>query len=137
MSLKFGFWAVLLLAAAPVAAQAPAAPPAPPPMDPHQAEIQRTAMAFGQCISAGLQNLSATITPEAGATAVLNGCSTQRAALTQSVNAMIATLPADQQGAAHTQFESQIGQAPTQIADAIRRHRAESAAPAAPATPPH
>ena len=138
MSLKFGLSAVLLLAASPIAAQPPAAAPAPQaaPTGP-EAAIQRTAMAFGQCISAGIQGLSATVTPEAGATAVLNGCAAQRGDLTRSVDAMIATIPEDQRAAAHTQFESQMGQAQTQIAAAIRQRRATPAAPAAPATPQH
>jgi hypothetical protein len=36
-----------------------------------------------------------TVTPEAGATAVLGGCSEQQTALVQEVEAMLATLPAD------------------------------------------
>ncbi|HEY1606595.1 MAG TPA: hypothetical protein VGF77_13465 [Allosphingosinicella sp.] len=144
MFLKLAFPAAFLLAAAPIAAQPPAAPaPQPPAAAPEQqattaqqAEIQRTAMAFGQCIKTGLDNLSATIAPEAGAASVLGGCSAQRNDLGKAVDAMIATLPEAQRAAAHTQFESQIGEAQTQIAEAIRQHRAAPpAAPAAPATP--
>lgn len=136
MSLKFGLCAVLLLAASSTAAQPPAAaPPAPQPAPTGpQADLQRAAMAFGQCVSAGIHNVSASTTPEAGATAVLAGCTAQRGALAQSVDAMIATAPEAQRAGAHAQFESQMAQAPAQIADAIRQSRA---APAAPATPPH
>jgi hypothetical protein len=136
MSLKFGLCAALLLAAAPIAAQPPGAAP-PPPMTGPQAEVERTAMAFAQCISTTLQNLTASATPEAGATAALDGCTAQRGALNQSVDALIATLPADQKAPAHAQFESQMAEAPAQIADAIRQHRAAAAAPGAPAAPPH
>ncbi|HEX5183378.1 MAG TPA: hypothetical protein VFW19_09540 [Allosphingosinicella sp.] len=141
MFLKLAFPATLLLAAAPIAAQPPAAPnppaaePAQPAMTAQQAEIQRTAMAFGQCIKTGLDGLSATVTPEAGAASVLAGCAAQRADLGKAVDGMIATLPEDQRAAAHTQFETQIGQAQTQIADAIRQHRAAPPAPPAPPAP--
>jgi hypothetical protein len=140
MPFKFGLSAVLLLIAAPAAAQPPAAaPPAPQPATPSgpDAAIQRTAMAFGQCISAGVQNVSASVTPEAGAAAVLAGCAAQRDALAQSVDAAIATAPEDKRAGAHAQFESQMAQVPAQIAEGIRRHRAAPAAPATPATPPH
>jgi hypothetical protein len=147
MSLKFGLSAILLLAASPIAAQPPAPAPAPAPQPPLAPElkdaIQRTATAFGQCVSAGIQNLSASVTPEAGAAAVMGGCATQRAELTQSVEAAFATMPEVQRTQAHTEFESQMGQAQTQIAAAIRQLRAAPAtpaapaAPAAPATPPH
>jgi hypothetical protein len=135
MFLKFGFAAALLLAASPIAAQAPAAPPAPPP-DPHQAAIQSAGEAFGQCIGAGMQHVSASVTPEAGAAAVLNGCATQRGALVNAVNAAIDTLPADKRADAHTQLESKLGEIPAQLADAIRQQRAAPAAPP-PATPSH
>ena len=133
MSLKFGFATAVLLAASPIAAQPPAAAPAAPTGP--QTAIQRTAMAFGQCISAAMQKISPSVTPEAGAAVILGGCAAQRTDLTQSVEAMIATLPEAQRAAAHAQFESQMGQAETQIADAIRQHHA--AAAAAPAAPPH
>ena len=136
MSLKFAFAAAVLLAAAPLAAQPPAAPPAPQPTDPHEAEIQSAGMAFGQCIETGMQHVSASVTPEAGAATVLNGCTAQRAALAKAVNGAIDTLPADKRAAAHTQFDTQIGQVQGQLADAIRQQRAAPATPA-PATPPH
>lgn len=141
MVLKLGLSVILLSAALPTAAQPRAGvSPAPPPaVSPDQkAAIQRTAMAFGQCISAGIQSLSATVTPEAGATAVLGGCAAQRGELIQSVEAMIATMPEAQRAEAHAQLETQMGQAGAQIAGAIRQRRAAPpAAPAAPATPPH
>lgn len=136
MFLKFGFTAALMLAAAPIAAQAPATPPAPQPTDPHEAEIQSAGMAFGQCISTGMQHVSASVTPEAGAAAVLNGCATQRDALVKAVSAAIDTLPADKRADAHTQLDSKLGEVPGQLADAIRQQRAAAATPA-PAMPSH
>ncbi len=132
MSSKFGLSVALLLAASAAAAQPPAAAPAAPqwaPTPDQQASIQRTATAFGQCISAGVQGLPASVTPEAGATTILAGCAAQRSALAQSVDAMIATMPEAQRAPAHAQFESQIGQAPAQIAAGIRQSRAAPAAP--------
>jgi hypothetical protein len=142
MFLRFGLSFILLSAALPAAAQPPAvASPAPPPaVSPEQqAAIQRTAMAFGQCISTGMQTVSPTVTPEAGAAALLGGCATQRAALIQSVEAMIATMPEAQRAEAHAQLQTQMGQAEAQIAAGIRQRRAAPPAPAAPATapPPH
>ena len=124
MSVKTGLGAILLLAAAPAIAQAPATgSSAPAPTGP-EAAIQQTAMAFGQCISAGVQNVPASVTPDAGAANVLNGCSAQRGALANSVDAMIATFPEAQRAQAHAQFESQMGQATAQIAAAISQRRA-------------
>jgi hypothetical protein len=138
MSLKFGLPAALLLAASPIAAQPPAAA-APPAMTPAQtaaqAAIQRTATAFGQCISTAIQNSSAATTPEAAAAAALSGCAAQRAELGRSVDAMIATMPAAQQAEAHAAFESDMNRAQGDIAQAIAQQRAAAAAPAAPATP--
>jgi hypothetical protein len=147
---KFALSSILLLAALPAAAQPPAAAPpappaapstAPPELSPElKAAIQRTATAFSQCISGGIQNAPASATPEAAAAAVMSGCATQRAELTQSVEAAFAIMPEAQRTEAHTEFETQMGQAETQIATAIRQQRAAAAAPAipsAPATPPH
>ena len=135
MSLKFALYASLFAAAMPAAAQPPASTPAPSaaPTGP-AAAIQPAAMAFGQCLSAGVQNAPASVTPEAGATAVLAGCAAQHTALDQAVEALLVTLPADQQAAGRARYQSQIGQAQTQIADAIRQRNA-AAAPATPATP--
>jgi hypothetical protein len=140
MSLKLGLGAALLLAASSAAAQPPAAaPPAPTPtVSPEQrAALQSAATAFGQCVSAGIQRLSASVAPEAGATIVLGGCAAQRGALAQSVEAIIAIVPDAQRPAAQAQFESQMGQAEAQTAEAIRQARAAPPAPAAPAAPPH
>ena len=139
MSLKFALAAVLFAAAVPAMAQPPAAstPPAAAPAGPGAA-IQPAAMAFGQCLQTGMQSVPATVTPEAGANSVLGGCSAQRSALVQAVEAMLATLPADQQAAGRAQLESRLGAVPTQLADAIRQQRGAAAAPAAaPATPSH
>ncbi|MBV9882985.1 MAG: hypothetical protein JO276_08260 [Sphingomonadaceae bacterium] len=140
MSLRFALSAALLIAAAPALAQPPAAsstPPAPSSPPPSAAPagpgaaIQPAAMAYSQCLSTGVSGVAATATPEAGATSVMNGCATQRTALDQAVEALLATLPADQQAAGRAQYQSQIGAVPTQLADAIRQSRA----PATPATP--
>jgi hypothetical protein len=140
MSLKFGLFAALLLAASAAAAQPPAAGPASPQPAPPagpQAAIQQAGMAFGQCISAAIQSVPASLTPEAGAASVMAGCATQRGELDRSVDAMIATIPETERATAHAQYQSQIGQAETQIADAIRQRRVAPPAPATPATPPH
>ena len=128
--LKLGISVALLVAAVPALAQdaeAPAAPAGP------QAAIQSAATAFGQCISAGLQGLDASVTPEAGAAAVLGGCAPQRDQLVQAAEAMIATLPAEQQAPANDQLRSRLGEAEARIADAIRQQRAAPAAAPAPA----
>jgi hypothetical protein len=137
MSLKFALSAMLFAAALPAVAQPPAssAPPSAAPANPGAA-IQPAAMAFGQCLQTGMQSVPATVTPEAGATAVLGGCGTQRSALVAAVEAMLATLPADQQAQGRAQLESRLGEVPTQLAEGIRQQRAAAAAPATPATPP-
>ena len=140
MALKFALPAMLLLTAMPAAAQPPAAasPPQPALSPELQAAIQRTATAFGECISTGIQIASPSATPEAAAAAIMAGCAPQRAELTQSVEAAFATMPAAERAQAHTEFETQMGQAATEIAAAIRQQRAAASAPAtpAPATPP-
>jgi hypothetical protein len=154
MLLRFALSTALVLAAAPALAQPPAgaAPPATaaPPYQPSPAEIsaiQQTAQGFGTCISGGIGNVPDSATPEAGAAGVLAGCAAQRQALVQALEAMFANMPAAQRTAGHAQMERQLGEAQTQVADAIRQHRAAAAAaaasptpappaPAAPATPP-
>jgi hypothetical protein len=124
----------LLCSAGAAIAQTPAqqAPAQPAPPSAEQAAVGQTASAFGQCIQAGVQGLAATVTPQAGATSVLGGCASQRQQLEQSLEAMIATLPADQQPAAREQVRTQLAAAETQIAAAITQARAAAAA-AAPA----
>jgi hypothetical protein len=135
MSLKFALAAVLFAAALPAVAQPPAA--SPPSAAPNPgAAIQPAAMAFGQCLQTGMQSVPATLTPEAGANAVIGGCSTQRAALVNAVEAMLATLPADQQAQGRAQLQSRLGEVPTQLAEGIRQQRAAAAAPATPAPAP-
>jgi hypothetical protein len=115
------------------AQQPPAATPAQPaPGAAEQAAVGQTAAAFGQCIQTAIQGLAATVAPEAGATTVLGGCVTQRQQLEQALEALIATMPADQQAAAREQVRTQMAAAETQIAAAISRARAAPAA-AAPA----
>ena len=128
--------AILCLAATPALAQnttAPAAAPAAPSQESITA-IQTAAAAFGQCIQTGVAAVPASVTPEAGATNVLNGCATQRTAVEAAVQAMIATLPEAQRTMAQEQLRSQVAGIPTQIADGIRQSRG-AAAPAATPTP--
>jgi hypothetical protein len=116
--LKYGLSAALLVAALPAFAQNPAPSGA----------IGQTAQAFAQCVQAGIAGVPASVTPEAGATTVLGGCATQFQALRQAAEAMIATMPADQQAAARDQMRTQIAAAQTQVAGLISRRRAGAAA---------
>ena len=105
-------------------AQAPAAQPA---ASGPQAAIQQTAMAFSQCLQTGIQSVAATVTPEAGATSVLGGCASQRQQLEGAINALIATLPADQQAGAREHARTQLAAAQAQVAAEITRLRAAPA----------
>ena len=125
--LKYCFAAALACSAGAALAQpAPSAAPTGP-----QAAVQQAAMAFGQCVNAGMQVLPASVTPEAGATTVLGGCATQRQSLQRAAEALIATLPEEQKAMANEQLRTQLGAAETHVAAAIRQQRA--AATAAPA----
>jgi hypothetical protein len=130
--LKTALTAALIVAAFPAVAQqedSSSAQPQ-PATPPEAAAIQQAAMAFGQCVSAGMQSVDATAAPEAGAAGVLGACSSERERLEQAAEAMIATMPDEQQAAAREQLRSQLGDAETQIAAAIRRQReAPAAAP--------
>jgi hypothetical protein len=158
MSPRITLSAALLAAAFPAGAQPPASgspppaqAPAAPPAQPSQAEIgaiQQAGQAFGTCISAGIQNVPASATPEAGAAGVLSGCASQRQTLVQAVEAMLANMPEAQRTEGHAQMEAQLGEVPGHIAEGIRQQRAGAAAaatappappapPTAPATPPH
>jgi hypothetical protein len=151
MSLKFGLCAILMLAAAPAVAQAPvggtpaatpAQPAQPPQPSPAQIQaIQTAAQAMQACMMTGIQNVPASTAPDAGAAAVLAGCETQRQGIAHAVDAIIASLPADQQVAARaeatSQMQSQLAQAQTQIAAAITQQRTAGATPAAAAQPAH
>lgn len=134
--IKAVFFTTLAIAAAPALAQsepaqAPAAPAQPAPAaTPDQSAIQTAAQAFGQCVSSGIQGVDAAVTPEAGATSVMNGCATQRQQLEQAVEGVIASLPEEQKTAARTQLQTQLAQAQPQIAAAITRQRTAAAAPA-------
>ena len=87
-------------------------------------------MAVGQCVSADVQTIEPSLAPEAGATSVLEGCSTRRAQLEQAVGAPIAALPEEQKTAAKEHLRTQMGQAEAQIAAAIRQQRSAAAAAA-------
>ena len=122
-------FAALLLAAAPALAQTPPVAQSGPPPEAMSA-IQTAAGAFGQCVQAGAAAVSATVTPEAGATNVLAGCSTQKQTLEQAVHALLATLPAEQRTAGEAQLNAQLAAVPGQIADGIRQARSPATAPA-------
>ena len=132
--LKYGLSIALLCCAGAALAQADApasAPPAPTPaMTPQQSAVQQTAMGFAQCVMAGVPGVPATVTPEAGATSVLAGCTTQRRQLNLAVDALIATLPEANKAAAREQYRTQMAAAETQIASRIGQLRA-APAPAA------
>ncbi|HYD14012.1 MAG TPA: hypothetical protein VEC11_14275 [Allosphingosinicella sp.] len=134
---RISAFAILCLAAVPAFAQnqttpAPAAPAGPPPEA--MSAIQTAATAFGQCVQTGVQAVPATVTPEAGATTVLAGCSAQKQTLEQAVRALLAQLPAEQRTAGEAQLNSQLSSLPTQVADGIRQARGATA-PAATPTP--
>lgn len=132
MIVRLSLSALLLTAAAPAVAQDAAAPAQPQAAEtsPLDAAIQQTAQAFGQCISAGFQGLGEAVAPEAGAASILGGCATQRQQLEQAVEAMIATLPAEQQPEAREQLRASMAGTETEIASAIRDRQAEAASPA-------
>lgn len=138
--LRTSVFAFLCLAAAPAVAQtAPAteAPAGPPPAE--MAAVQQAGMAFGQCVQTGVGAVPATVTPEAGAATVIAGCATQRTALEQAAQALLATVPEANRAAAQTQIRSQLDAIPAQVAEGIRQTRSAGAAPAAApaATPAH
>ena len=97
------------------------------------AAVQQAGMAFGQCLQTGVMGVPATVTPEAGATTVLSGCATQRQALEQAANALVAALPEDQRAAAQERVRGQLAAVPGQIAAGIQQMRAASAPAPAPA----
>jgi hypothetical protein len=113
---------------------APPAPPAPP--SPQVVAIQQAGAAFGQCIQAGVGSVPATVTPEAGATSVVNGCATQRQALEQAAQALIATMPEAQRAGAQEQLRSQLGSVEGQVAAGIRQMRGTAAPTPTPAPAP-
>ena len=139
--MRLPIFAILCLAATPAFAQNQTAPAAPAPAGPPpeaMAAVQAAGSAFGQCIQTGVMGVPAAVTPEAGATTVLNGCATQRTALEGAVQTLIAALPAEQRAMAQEQARSQLAAVPGQIAAGIQQMRAASAPAAAPvATPAH
>lgn len=143
---RFPSLVALCLAALPAAALAQAAPsqPAPgqqAPAGPPPAAVnavQQAGMAFGQCVQTGVQAVPATVTPEAGAASVLGNCAPQRQTLEQAVNALLATLPAEQRAAGQERLRTELGGIEGQIAGAIRSRRAPAPPAATPApTPGH
>ena len=115
------------------------ATPAPAPAGPPPeaiADVQQAGAAFGQCLQTGVMGVSASVTPEAGATSVLAGCATQRQALEQAANALIATLPAEQRTMAQEQMRTQLGAVQGQLVAGIQQMRGAAAPAATPAPPP-
>ncbi|HZG45510.1 MAG TPA: hypothetical protein VEZ41_04485 [Allosphingosinicella sp.] len=113
-------FALLLTAAA---GQPPQGAPTPPP-----AFIQ-AAQAFGQCLQGGAAKLAATVTPEAGATQVVAGCKEQRTMLGAQFEVWISGpgFPEEARTPAREEFQSQLSQVESQVADGIRRLRAAPA----------
>ena len=135
---RFSTFAFLCLAATPAFAQneTTPAPSGPPPEA--MAAIQQAGMAFGTCVQGAIGSVPATVTPEAGATSVLATCGTQRQALEQAAQALIAALPEAQRAAAQEQMRTQLAAVPGQIAAGIQQMRGAAApAPAPAATPAH
>ncbi|GAA4815726.1 hypothetical protein GCM10023232_09410 [Sphingosinicella ginsenosidimutans] len=128
-----------LQAQASAPAQEAPAPATAAPATPDTSTIQQAGMAFGHCIEAGLANVPATATPEAGAASVASGCATELHALESAAEAFIAQLPEEQRTPAQANLHAQLAEVEGQVADAIREQRA-AAAPAAgspaPAAPP-
>jgi hypothetical protein len=120
----------------PAGAQTPAPPAPPAPPSPETAAIQQAAMAFGQCIQTGVGSVPASVTPEAGATSVVNGCATQRQALEAAAQALIATMPEAQRAPAQEQLRTQLGAVEGQVAAGIRQMRAAPAPAPTPAPAP-
>ena len=115
------------------AAAAPMQPPEPPPA------FIAAAQGFGQCIQSGAISLPASVTPEAGATQLLAGCSQQRTALETQFEGWVSgpNFPEAGRTIAREQFRSQLGQAEAMIASQIRQSRAAPGPSATPApTPP-
>lgn len=131
--LKIGLAAALLVTAASALAQ-PQAPPAgapghapagashaPPP------ELVQAGQAFGACIGSGIQGVSASVTPEAGAATVLAGCSGQLSRLQQLFESSVAAsaMPETDKADARAQLRTGLAQLESEIAQGIRQHRAE------------
>jgi hypothetical protein len=121
----------------PAAQTPPVAPPAPPSPPPAEVTaVQQAAMAFGQCVQTGVQAVPATVTPEAGATGVVQGCAAQRQRLEQAAQALIATIPEAQRPAAQEQLRTQLAAVEGQVAAGIRQMRGAAAPAPAPAPAP-
>jgi hypothetical protein len=134
--LKYVVSAACLAIAVPAFAQdSGAAAPQAPQLTGPQLAIQQAAMAFGQCVQAGVRGVGADVTPEAGATAVMAGCATQKQALEAAAQSYIATMPEAERAGAQEHLRSGLAGAETQIAGAIRQSRTAAAAPATPAAP--
>jgi hypothetical protein len=116
--------AILLAAAATsLAGQPPEGAPEPP------AAFIQAAQAFGQCLQGGAAKLAATITPEAGATQVVAGCAQQRTDLDAQFEVWISGSGFPEAGRmiAREQFQAELKQVESQVADGIRRGRAAPA----------
>ncbi len=116
----------LLLSTAAVA-QAPAGAPAGArPLTPSP-EVSAAAQAFGQCVRGEIAKVPAAVTPEAGAATVMAACGTQRAALEERVEALLASAELDeaQRNAAREQVRAGMAQAEQGIVNGIRQMRSQ------------
>lgn len=100
--------------------------------------LQRAEQANAKCIGAEIEELAATVTPEAGAATVFNACAALREAALKArlVWLEISPLRDEWQTALIAQFKAapkdpeEIADAKTEIADAIRKQRGQASAPA-------
>lgn len=124
--------AALFICAAPALAQPQAAQPNPEAA----AEINAASEAFGACIGSNAVRADAEATPEVAASTVLAACAPQRERLINLVEAVIVTLPLQQQGIARERLRNSLASTESELAEGIRQHRAQAAAgPAAPSAP--
>ncbi len=118
-----GFAILLAANAASLAAQPPGGAPEPPPA------FLQAAQAFGQCLQGGAAKLAAAITPEAGATQVVAGCTQQRTDLSIQFEAWVSSsgFPEAGRSIAREEFQAELNRVETQVAAGIRRARAAPA----------
>ncbi|GAA4035071.1 hypothetical protein GCM10022281_14220 [Sphingomonas rosea] len=102
------------------AALVQAAPAAQPP-------IAEAAQAFKGCIEAKFSTVPATVTPEAGADALIAQCKAENDKLDTIFEGMIAAAPADQQAFAREQYKQGMAQGRQGLIDGIKSARAGKA----------
>jgi hypothetical protein len=118
-----GFAMMLAATATSLADQPPGGAPEPSP-----AFIQ-AAQEFGQCLQRGAAKLAATVTPEAGATQVVAGCTQQRTDLSTHFEAWVSSsgFPEAGRPIAREEFQAELNRVETHVAAGIRRARAAPA----------